>query len=589
MSNVESDDEFIDNSHDVPIASAEDDDDVEAYEEEVNKTEKDNVDIDENEKPPSEHLRHQPNTIRRNIFHDQQAEENVRNVVQHAQSSRYIGLGGVIDDESPPLYEFIRNKLLSGYGWIITGIIVLAYSIWTFVTNFQRALPLLIVECIILAILLFKWVTDKYFAERKSRVQNQMIHFCLETMETSKIAMAVCMIVIVVMIGVLIEQAKNLISLLGLIVFLLMSWATSYKPKQVNWRPVLSGITIQFILGGLMLRVEAIANAVKFLGDQITIFLNYTSAGAMFVYGYLADSALSSTPVMLANGEEYTLYPPFYFSVLSVLIFFSAFASICHYLGIIGWLVKRLGVGLALVMGTSPVETFNTITNMFLDQSQSPMLLKPALVDVTDSELHAIMTAGFASTAGSVLAAYISFGASATDLLAATVMSAPAALAVSKVIFPETKRRSGTDILEFEMAKSEEANFMSAAVSGASEAVHVVLNIGAQLIAITSLIAMINGWLVGIGSLIDLDLTFVMITSYIFYPFAWLLGVEPNDCLEVGSLLGTKIIVNEFVAYAQLGELIKAGSISARSTTIATFALCGFSNISSIGISSAGK
>ena len=162
MSNVESDDEFIDNSHDVPIASAEDDDDVEAYEEEVNKTE-DNVDVDENEKPPPEHLRHQPNTIRRNIFHDQQAEENVRNVriqVQHAQSSRYIGLGGVIDidDESPPLYDFIRNKLLSGYGWTITGIVVLAYSIWAFVTNFQRALPLLIVECIILAILLFKWV-----------------------------------------------------------------------------------------------------------------------------------------------------------------------------------------------------------------------------------------------------------------------------------------------------------------------------------------------------------------------------------------------------------------------------------------------
>ncbi len=491
-------------------------------------------------------------------------------------------MGGVIDindNVSPPLYEFIRNKLLSGYGWTITGIIVLAYSIWAFVTNFQRALPLLIVECIIVAILLFKWVTDKYFSERKSRVQNQMIHFCLETMETSKIAVAVCIIVIVIMISVLIEKAKHLISLLGLIVFVLLSWATSYKPKQVNWRPVLSGITIQFILGALMLRVVAIANAVKFLGDQITIFLNYTSAGAMFVYGYLADSALSSTPVMLANGEEYTLYPPFYFSVLSVLIFFSAIASICHYLGIIGWLVKKLGVGLALVMGTSPVETFNTITNMFLDQSQSPMLLKPALVDVTDSELHAIMTAGFASTAGSMLAAYISFGASAADLLAATVMSAPAALAVSKVIFPETKRRSGTDILEFEMAKSEEANFMSAAVSGASEAVHVVLNVGAQLIAITSLIAMINGWLVGIGSLIDLDLTFVKITSYIFYPFAWLLGVEPNDCLEVGSLLGTKIIVNEFVAYSQLGELIKAGSISARSSTIATFALCGFATI----------
>ena len=167
--------------------------------------------------------------------------------------------------------------------------------------------------------------------------------------------------------------------------------------------------------------------------------------------------------------------------------------------------------------------------------------------------------------------------------------SAPAALAVSKIICPETKKTASTDILEFEMGKSEGANLMSSAVSGASQAVNVVLNIGAQLIAITALIAMLNGWLVGIGSLIDLDLSFVKITSYIFYPFAWLLGVPPADCLAVGSLIGTKIIVNEFVAYAQLGKLIEAGAISARSTTIATFALCGFSNISSIGISSSGK
>jgi hypothetical protein len=198
MSNVESDDEFIDNSRDVvPIATAAAaaaPDDVEAYEEEVNKNDEDNV--EENK------------VAERNLV------RNDRMQVQHAQPSQYIGLGGVIDIDdnvSPPLYEFIRNKLLSGYGWTITGIIVLAYSIWAFVTNFERALPLLIVECIILAIMLFKWVTDKYFSERKSRVQNQMIHFCLETMETSKIAVAICIIVIVIMIGVLIEQAKILL------------------------------------------------------------------------------------------------------------------------------------------------------------------------------------------------------------------------------------------------------------------------------------------------------------------------------------------------------------------------------------------
>ena len=409
QNNSNANDEFLDNSRDVPIATAPDvDPEVDrSYKKEEEEVVND-IEKVSSSSSSSEQLVGKPGEDDNNNIND--------------KSDNGLGSPTDIDDnDAPPLYTYIQSKL-SGYGWMITGIIILAYSIWAFIADFQRALPLLIVECIIITIVLFHWVTDKYYAECKSNVQNQVIHFCMETMEKSKIAAVLCIILIVVLVGVLIEDAKNLISLLGLIVFILMSWATSYKPKQVKWRPVLSGVVIQFILGVLILRVVVIANAFKWLGDQITIFLNYTSAGSMFVYGYLADSALGSTPVMLANGEEYTLYPPFYFSVLSVLFFFSAFVSICHYLGIIGWLVKRLGVGLALVMGTSPVETFNCIANMFLDLSQSPMLLKPALVDVTDSELHAIMTAGFASTAGAVLAAYISFGVSASDLLAATVM-----------------------------------------------------------------------------------------------------------------------------------------------------------------------
>jgi nucleoside transporter len=222
---------------------------------------------------------------------------------------------------------------------------------------------------------------------------------------------------------------------------------------------------------------------------------------------------------------------------------------------------------------------------MFLSMTEAPLLIRPLLSDCTESELHAIMTAGFASVAGAVLAAYISFGASASDLLAATIMSAPAALAISKLVFPETKKVSTRQSLfEFEMVESEDPNMIAAASNGAALAVEMVLQIGGQLIAIIALVDMLNGWLKGIGSLIDIALSLQIITSYIFFPFAWLMGVPTYDCSKVASLIGTKIIVNEFAAFQELGVMVKNDAISSKAITIATYALCGFSNISSIGV-----
>ena len=321
------------------------------------------------------------------------------------------------------------------------------------------------------------------------------------------------------------------------------------------------------------MKVDAVARAFSWLGDQVTILLGYTNVGSTFVYGYLDDKSLAEKGVMMADGSTYFLTPPFYFAILSVVFFFSALVSILHYLGAIGFIVKRLGVFLGLVMGTSPVETFNCIANMFLSMTEAPLLIKPALADATESEIHAVMTAGFASVAGAVLAAYISFGANASDLLAATVMSAPAALAISKLVYPETRRNGAANILEFKMAPSEDTNMIGAAVSGASLAVNMVLEIGGQLIAIIALVAMVDGFLAGIGSLIDVPLSFVIITSYLFYPVAWLMGVPPADCLSVGSLIGTKIIVNEFAGFYLLGTMITEGTISDKAATIATYAL----------------
>lgn len=490
-----------------------------------------------------------------------------------------------VESERPPYLDFLSAKT-EGWGMIICTVVIVAYSLAAFILDFRRAMLLFVVEVLVVALIVFQYVTDRVCPEQKIRIKDRVLDWFIEDLEESKVAGAVLILAMVVIIGVMTRDPTNLISAIGLVVFVGFSWLTSYKPGKVRWRPVISGIFLQFLLGVLILRVEPIARAFEWLGDIVAIFLAYTNAGAMFVYGYLADPSLSNTPLATADGGEYILYAPFYFTVLSVVFFFSAVVSILSYMGVIGYLVKKVGLTLAMLMGTSGPETFNCVANMFLSMTESPLLIRPLLSEVTESELHAIMTAGFASVAGSVLAAYISFGASPSDLLAASIMSAPAALGISKLVYPETTvRRDRKSLFELEMAKSEDPNIVAAASSGASLAVDMVLQIGAQLIAIVALVAMVDGFLKGIGNLINLTLSFNIICSYIFYPLAWLMGVPTVDCLQVASLIGTKIVVNEFAAYAQLGVMIREGTLSARSITIATYALCGFSNIGSIGVS----
>ena len=489
------------------------------------------------------------------------------------------------EEVRPPYLEFIGEKT-KGLGWIVCSLVVVGYSLAAFILDFRRALLLFVVEVWVVGLLLFHYVTDRFCPQYKAKTQDRIIDWFVEDLEESKLAGGVLLAAMVAIVGSVTRDPKNLISALGLVVFAGLSWLTSYKPKDVRWRPVISGIFLQFLLGVLILRVEPIAQAFGWLGDKVAVFLKYSDAGAMFVYGFLADQSMSSTVLETADGEGVTLFPPFYFTVLSVVFFFSAVVSILTYLEVIGYLVKKVGLGLAVLMGTSGPETFNCVANMFLSMTESPLLIRPLLSEVSESELHAIMTAGFASVAGSVLAAYISFGASPSDLLAASIMSAPAALAISKLIYPETTiRRDRASLFDLEMAKSTDPNIVAAASSGASLAVDMVLQIGGQLIAIVALVAMVDGFLQGIGNLIDLPLSFNIICSYIFYPLAWLMGVSSDDCLDVASLIGTKIIVNEFAAYAQLGVLIREGHLSERSITIATYALCGFSNIGSIGVS----
>ncbi|PIK62089.1 putative solute carrier family 28 member 3-like [Apostichopus japonicus] len=277
--------------------------------------------------------------------------------------------------------------------------------------------------------------------------------------------------------------------------------------------------------------------------------------------------------------------------VLPVVIYFSTVISVLYYLGVMQVIIKKIAWLMQKTMQTSGPESLNAAGNIFVGQTEAPLLIRPMIKDMTKSELHAVMTGGFATIAGGVLGAFIAFGISASHLLSASVMSAPAALAISKLFYPETEKSRHADVDKMDLPKGEQRNIIEAASYGAYTAIPLALNIAGNLIAFIALLALMNGILGYIGGLLGWDeLSFEFICSYVFVPLALLMGVEVKDCRIVAELLGYKTFLNEFVAYGKLAEYItnrqnESGDyMSIRSEIIATYALCGFSNFSSIGI-----
>ncbi len=336
---------------------------------------------------------------------------------------------------------------------------------------------------------------------------------------------------------------------------------------------MLWGIALQLIFALLILKTTAGFAVFKFLGDVVSQFLNFSDAGAKFVFG--------------DNFEEHFVA----FKVLPTIIFFSSFITVLYHYGILQQVVKGVAWLMMKTMGTSGAESLSCAANIFVGQTEAPLLIKPYVATMTQSELHAVMTGGFATIAGGVMAAYISFGVSAEHLIAASVMSAPAALAISKLLFPETEKSLTAGVVQIEVEPTT-ANVIDAAAVGASEGMKLALNVAAMLIAFLGLLALVNALLGWMGARFGLpQLSLEWIFSYLLAPVAWLMGVPWADCGQVGVLLGKKTILNEFIAYLDLKTLIDNGrksaslpTISERSQIIATYALCGFSNIGSIGI-----
>jgi CNT family concentrative nucleoside transporter len=363
---------------------------------------------------------------------------------------------------------------------------------------------------------------------------------------------------------------ERVISFVGLAFMIFVAFLLSSDKKKINWKTVLSGIALQIFLGLIILKTSFGQSFFEYGRGVFAGILAYTNEGSKFIFGSFTD--------MSKFGFI------FFVQVLPTILFMSALMAILYHIGVMQIVIRFMAKIMVKIMGTSGAESLAAAANVFAGQTEAPLVIRPFIGKMTKSELMALMTGGMATVAGGVLAAYVGFGIDAAHLLAASVMSAPAALVCAKILVPETEESSTHGDLKLNVEKNT-ANLVDAAANGASEGLQLALNVGAMLLAFIALIAMANGILSLVGGWFSYpQLSMELISGYIFAPVAWLMGVPWADCTIVGSLLGKKMILNEFVAYLDLKDVMAAGTISQRSIDISTYALCGFANFSSIAI-----
>lgn len=355
--------------------------------------------------------------------------------------------------------------------------------------------------------------------------------------------------------------------LLGVFVVLGLGFLLSTKKKAINFRTILGGLAIQLTFAFIVLKWEAGRAGLKWFTMRIQDVINYANEGISFLFGPIADST--------NFGFVFAV------QVLTIIIFFSSLISVLYYLGIMQWFIKIIGGGLSKFLGTSQTESMSAAANIFVGQTEAPLVIRPYLAKMTNSELFAVMTGGLASVAGSVLVGYALLGVPLEYLLAASFMAAPAGLVMAKLIIPETEK---SDVQSFEISKDDESvNVIDAAARGAADGLHLALNVGAMLLAFIALIALINGLLSGLGGIFGFEsLTLQSILGFVFSPIAFAVGVPWSEAVTAGSYIGQKLVLNEFVAYSSFAPNIE--NLSDKTVMVVSFALCGFANLSSMAI-----
>ena len=367
----------------------------------------------------------------------------------------------------------------------------------------------------------------------------------------------------------------NYIGILGFLVILGIAFALSNNSKAINYRTVGVGLLMQFLLAVLILKTPIGKSAFLFLGKIVQKLLTFSDKGADFVFGPLARD----NQMMEVFGQNFI----FFFRVVPTIIFVAVLVKVFYHLGVLQFIIRWLAKAMHKTMRASGSEALSNISSAFVGQVEAQLMIGPYVKGMTMSELLASMSGSMASIAGGVMATYISLGIDAPSLLAAGIMAAPGALVISKIIWPETEISETAGEVKLEV-KKENSNLLDAISHGASEGLGIALNVVAMLIGFLALIALVDFVLGQTGQLFGLqqELSLEYLLGYVFAGFAWIMGVPSTDMHTVGSLMGTKLVVNEFVAYLKLKDI--QSTLQPISATVATFALCGFANFSSIAI-----
>ncbi len=357
------------------------------------------------------------------------------------------------------------------------------------------------------------------------------------------------------------------ISLLGITLLFFIAYLSSTQRSAINWRTVGLALLLQFSLGGVVLYLPAGVAMLSAVSNAVTSVLGNAQDGIAFVFGPIGAFEMGFI---------------FAFHVLPVIVFFSALVSVLYYLGIMGWIIRVIGGALQRVLKTSKAESMSATANIFVGQTEAPLVVKPYIPSMTRSELFAVMVGGMATVAGSVLAGYVLLGVELRYLLAASFMAAPGGFLMAKMMIPETEELKEDDA-EIDLEFDQHVNVIDAAAAGASSGMGLALNVGAMVLAFVGLIALLNAILAWAGGLIGFDsLSLQLLLGYAFQPLAFMLGIPWEETNLAGSLIGQKLVFNEFVAFVAFTE--QSATLSPHTQAVVTFALCGFANFSSIGI-----
>ncbi|AFJ47670.1 NupC/NupG family nucleoside CNT transporter [Shimwellia blattae] len=376
-----------------------------------------------------------------------------------------------------------------------------------------------------------------------------------------------------------------IMSLVGMAALIIIALLLCSNRRAINLRTVLGAFMMQVTVGALVLYVPAGRRLLGSLSDGVASVISYGNQGISFIFGGL----VSDTMFELFGGSGFV----FALRVLPVIVFFSSLIGVLYYLGIMQFVIRVLGGGLQKLLGTSRTESLSATANIFVGQTEAPLVVRPYIATMTQSELFAVMCGGLASVAGSVLAGYAQMGVPLEYLIAASFMAAPGGLLFAKLIVPETGQPRDADDAA-DLPGERPANVIDAAASGAASGMQLALNVGAMLLAFIALIALLNGMLAGIGGWFNYpQLSMELLLGWIFSPVAFLIGVPWSEALVAGSFIGQKVIVNEFVAYLNFGAYLRpddvvAGAglqvLSGHTKAIISFALCGFANLASVAV-----